>query len=124
VSKSCIVMAGRDVFSRTAMLNLYRTVLKLHRRALPQEMREIGDRYARSEFKAHKSANVGQVKVFAKEWKEYVYTIELQSSQGTGAFGQNLDEAKIKALNEEQRENVKRLEREAKRGVLGDHFHK
>ena len=29
-------MAGRDAFSRAAMLTLYRSVLKLHRRVLPQ----------------------------------------------------------------------------------------
>ena len=29
-------MAGRDAFSRSAMLTLYRSVLKLHRRVLPQ----------------------------------------------------------------------------------------
>ena len=36
-----------------------------------------------------------QVKAFAKEWKEYVYTIELQSHQGPNAFGRHLDPAKV-----------------------------
>ena len=59
-----------------------------------QELREMGDSYARNEFKAHKKAQIGQVKMFAKEWKEYVYTIELQAGQGPGAFGRHLDESK------------------------------
>ena len=36
-----------------------------------------------------------QVKAFAKEWKEYVYTIELQSNHGPNAFGRHLDPAKV-----------------------------
>ena len=36
-----------------------------------------------------------QVKAFAKEWKEYVYTIELQSHHGSNAFGRHLDPAKV-----------------------------
>ena len=187
-------MASRDAFSRSAMLALYRKVLKLHKNVLPkvpvcpcsalvdaacactkllpgacggeacawrqlaaracvrvrnagrcttraQEMRELGDSYARNEFKAHKKAQIGQVcpvrrdmahtgccacvyivagrpvpmlaschalwnhapdpslalpvqvKLFAKEWKEYVYTIELQAHQGS--FGRELDASKV-----------------------------
>ena len=84
-----------------------------------QELREMGDSYARNEFKAHKKAQIGQVKMFAKEWKEYAYTIELQAGQGPGAFGRHLDESKVMALNEEQKENLRRLEQEAKKAGRG-----
>ena len=40
-----------------------------------QELREMGDSYARNEFKAHKKAQIGQVKMFAKEWKEYALSL-------------------------------------------------
>eukprot|EP00286_Rhodomonas_abbreviata_P004420 CAMPEP_0181334578 /NCGR_PEP_ID=MMETSP1101-20121128/26343_1 /TAXON_ID=46948 /ORGANISM="Rhodomonas abbreviata, Strain Caron Lab Isolate" /LENGTH=110 /DNA_ID=CAMNT_0023444581 /DNA_START=9 /DNA_END=341 /DNA_ORIENTATION=+ len=100
-------------FSKQQMLNLYRTVLQLHRRVLPQEMRELGDKYVRSEFKAHKTAKIGQVKEFARQWKEYAYTIDLQAQKGQ--FGKDLDPKKQSFLNDDQRENLKRLEQEARK---------
>ena len=38
---SFLVMAGRDAFSRSAMLALYRNVLRLHKRVLPKVELEI-----------------------------------------------------------------------------------
>ena len=76
-------------------------------------MKELGDSYVRSEFKQHKKAKVGEVKVFARQWKEYLYTIEAQAA--TGTFGRNLREEEAAHMNQEQKENLKRLEEEAKR---------
>jgi hypothetical protein len=74
-------------------------------------MRELGDSYTRSEFKLHKSAKIGQVKEFVRQWKEYMYAIELQARQGQ--IGRDLDEAKIENLNEEQRAKLNTLKEEA-----------
>ena len=41
---------------RAAVLPLYRDILRLHRHKLPPVMRDLGDRYAREEFKARKRA--------------------------------------------------------------------
>ncbi|KAJ1473228.1 hypothetical protein T484DRAFT_1973508 [Baffinella frigidus] len=101
-------------FSKKSMTDLYRNVLKLHRRVLPQEMRDLGDKYARNEFKAHKTAKIGQVKEFARQWKEYVFAIDQQSKQGK--FGQDLDPQRALAMTQEQRESLDRLETEVRRG--------
>jgi len=69
-------------------------------------MRELGDKYARNEFKAHKSAKIGQVKEFSRQWKEYVYAIDEQSK--SGKFGQDLDPQRAQAMTQEQQENLNR----------------
>lgn len=74
-------------------------------------MRELGDNYTRSEFKLHKSAKIGQVKEFVRQWKEYMYAVELQAKQGQ--IGRDLDEAKIEVLNDEQRSKLSKLKEEA-----------
>ena len=76
-----------------------------------QDMRDLGDKYTRSEFKLHKNAKIGQVKEFVRQWKEYMYTIELQAKQGQ--IGRDLDETKLEKLNEEQREKLSQLKEEA-----------
>lgn len=37
-------------------LQLYRRILRAHRRKLPGEMRVLGDSYVKNEFRAHKTA--------------------------------------------------------------------
>eukprot|EP00292_Cryptomonas_paramecium_P033099 CAMPEP_0113710718 /NCGR_PEP_ID=MMETSP0038_2-20120614/30324_1 /TAXON_ID=2898 /ORGANISM="Cryptomonas paramecium" /LENGTH=77 /DNA_ID=CAMNT_0000636829 /DNA_START=99 /DNA_END=332 /DNA_ORIENTATION=+ /assembly_acc=CAM_ASM_000170 len=71
----------------------------------------MGDKYCRAEFKAHKNAKVGQVKEFVRQWKEYVFTIELQARQGV--FGKDMDDSKVQGLNEEQRDKLAELKEEA-----------
>mmetsp|Transcript_26287 Transcript_26287/g.41128 ORF Transcript_26287/g.41128 Transcript_26287/m.41128 type:complete len:110 (-) Transcript_26287:160-489(-) len=102
-----------SAFNKDAMLRLYRNILKLHRRVLPEEMRSLGDSYARSEFKAHKNAKIGFVKEFTKQWKDYCYTLELQATKGE--FGKNLDSKKVDTFNDEQKQQLERLESEARK---------
>mmetsp|Transcript_36268 Transcript_36268/g.70882 ORF Transcript_36268/g.70882 Transcript_36268/m.70882 type:complete len:110 (-) Transcript_36268:47-376(-) len=101
-----------SAFSKQSMLNLYRSVLKIHRRVLPQDMKMLGDKYARAEFKAHKSAKIGQVKQFAQQWKEYLITLDLQAQKG--AFGRDLDASKLEKLSEEQKGQLRQLEEETR----------
>mmetsp|Transcript_52250 Transcript_52250/g.130158 ORF Transcript_52250/g.130158 Transcript_52250/m.130158 type:complete len:111 (+) Transcript_52250:96-428(+) len=102
-----------SAFNKSSMLSLYRSVLRIHRRVLPQEMKELGDKYARSEFKAHKSAKIGQVKQFVQQWKEYVYTLDIQAQKG--AFGRDLDGSKLDKMSDEQKDQLKQLEEESRR---------
>lgn len=46
---------------------LYKTIIKLHR-GLPQELKLLGDGYARDEFKRHKNCNPDEAKIFMNEW--------------------------------------------------------
>ncbi len=43
------------------MLNLYRSIVRLHRKKLPPALRTMGDTYVRHEFDLHKKANLTQV---------------------------------------------------------------
>ena len=46
---------------------LYKAILRLHK-GMPPELKEIGDKYVKEEFKRHKDAEAPFVVVFMKEW--------------------------------------------------------
>ena len=48
-------------YSAAAMLNLYRSIIRLHRKKLPPALRTMGNTYVRHEFDLHKKANLTQV---------------------------------------------------------------
>ena len=47
---------------------LYRRILKLHR-SLPNDLKKLGDQYAKDEFRRHKGANQLEAYEFLTEWK-------------------------------------------------------
>ena len=52
---------------RQKVFKLYKTILRLHR-ALPKELKELGDQYVRDEFKRHKGIAPEHVAPFMMEW--------------------------------------------------------
>lgn len=56
---------------------LYKRILKLHYN-LPPDLKAIGDRYAKDEFKHHKTAEPKFVAPFLIQWKEYADLLEAQ----------------------------------------------
>lgn len=46
---------------------LYKMIFRLHK-SLPPDMKELGDKYVRNEFKLHKTASPEHTKVFLNEW--------------------------------------------------------
>jgi hypothetical protein len=114
-------------------LSLYRSLLRVHKKYLPVEMKELGDTYIKSEFRLHKSAKPEQADQFCKEWTEYreeilmtARAIESRSSgslddssksaggsQAVFDFGKNLPSDAD--LSEEQREQLEKLREEATR---------
>ena len=59
--------------SKDVALQLYRNILKAHKRYLPYEMRRLGDSYVKSEFKLFKAVtNEGQLNQFYTGWNEYL----------------------------------------------------
>lgn len=81
------------------MLNLYRSLLRIHAAVLPAPQRALGDRYVREEFKAHKDVPPAQADAFVKTWQEY--WVHLARSRG-GPIGRDLDEDTTQALSEDQ----------------------
>jgi len=62
---------------RGTILFLYRSILRLHQRHLPEDMRALGDAYVRSEFKLHKNVtNEKQKLQFFQGWMYYLTTIK------------------------------------------------
>lgn len=46
---------------------LYKLIFRVHR-AMPPELRIMGDNYAREEFKRHKGCNPEEARIFLNEW--------------------------------------------------------
>ncbi|CAK1554696.1 unnamed protein product [Leptosia nina] len=57
---------------------LYKLILRVHR-ALPAELRVIGDNYARDEFKRHKNCNPQEAAIFLNEWTDYAINLAKQT---------------------------------------------
>lgn len=56
---------------------LYKRILRLHKR-LPAELQQLGDQYAREEFKRHKKASPEYTVRFMKEWVNYSMMLSKQ----------------------------------------------
>jgi hypothetical protein len=52
---------------RSNVRKLYKTILRVHR-ALPAEIRELGDQYVKDEFRRHKDISKEHVAPFMLEW--------------------------------------------------------
>lgn len=62
---------------KATILFIYRSILRLHARHLPEKMRAIGDTYVRSEFKLHKNVtNEKQKTQFIQGWMNYLTTMK------------------------------------------------
>ncbi|CAM9368900.1 unnamed protein product [Hapterophycus canaliculatus] len=94
--------------SKSTVIRLYKDILRQHRFALPPKHRELGDRYVRSEFKAHKEATGDQVAQFMHAWESYLEQLRHQSGQ----VGRSLSEDEAAHLNDEQREQLFRLKQQ------------
>lgn len=90
---------------------LFRAILREHRRTLPAEMRQLGDKYVKDEFRRHTVAEPAFLERFFAEWDHYLATLQQQNA-ATG-FGSSLDETKKHALNDEQKQMLGKLKREA-----------
>lgn len=89
-------------------LRLYAGILRAHR-ALPPQMRSLGDAYVREEFRKHRAAKDSFLAPFFREWDGYL----AQLQAGPAAVGRDLGPDQAAALTQEQREQLARLHEEA-----------
>ncbi|CAH0745917.1 unnamed protein product [Diatraea saccharalis] len=68
-------MFGPEHVSRVRQL--YKLIFRVHR-ALPTELRIMGDNYARDEFKRHKNCNLEESRIFLNEWTDYAISLAKQ----------------------------------------------
>lgn len=85
-----------------AVFALFRSILRLHRRALPPPMRTMGDTYVASEFKRHlknSKTTQEQWQTFAREWQRYAAMLGGTADQqgATAAPQQQPDVASVTA---------------------------
>ncbi|CAH8532568.1 unnamed protein product [Schistosoma margrebowiei] len=80
---------------------LYKFILTLHR-SLPPHLREIGDKYVKTEFKKHKDVKPGFVQPFMVEWTKYAVELSMQIQQSIGNSNNKISEKdEIKMKKEE-----------------------
>lgn len=117
-------------------IGLYRSLLKAHKTHLPPEMRHLGDTYIKSEFKMHKNAKPEHLTGFFGEWEKYLEELKKTArtreslsmgavvdpsatAQASEAMAYGKDLPKGIELQEEQRQQLEALKREAEK--LGRH---
>ncbi|EEH38139.2 acetate non-utilizing protein [Paracoccidioides lutzii Pb01] len=89
--------AGQQ-FALLPPLQLYRRLLRAHRKKLPKDMRLLGDEYVKSEFRAHRNIdNPIHIVGFLTEWQSYAQKLEGDTWQG-----EKLDKAKIDKMSDQQ----------------------
>ncbi|KAG8231120.1 hypothetical protein J437_LFUL010446 [Ladona fulva] len=85
--------------------SLYKIIMKLHR-GLPQDMKTLGDMYAREEFKRHKKCNPAEANIFMNEWVVYAMTLSkqlgLKGPKTSKPLGINIDEEDLEKLRDDQ----------------------
>lgn len=101
---------------------LYKTILKLHR-GLPAELKQLGDEYARSEFKRHKDCSVQEATIFMSTWADYAINLSQQlgmrGKPPVKKIGQPIDDQLLENMTEEQLAQMYELLK-ASKGVEDD----
>jgi len=100
--------------------------------SLPPQMRTLGDAYVRSGFQQHRVAPPSQASSFLSQWSTYASDVENERNRRLvdielkgddmgreRGWGRDLEKEEVKGMNEEQREQMERLRREA-RGETGE----
>ena len=114
---------------------LYRSIMKAHKKYLPDQMRRLGDAYVKSEFKSHKEVKKPeQLEEFFSAWEQYLSQIQEAArakeslsagslterafsaatmSNSVGSFGKDVPHGL--ELSNEQRSRLNKLKEEALR---------
>ncbi|XP_051007909.1 succinate dehydrogenase assembly factor 3, mitochondrial [Acomys russatus] len=102
-------MPGRHV---SRVRSLYRRILQLHR-ALPPDLKALGDQYVKDEFRRHKTVGSGEAQRFLKEWETYAAVLWEQAKDSRQSFGTSLPEEKLNDFRDEQIGQLQELMQEA-----------
>lgn len=105
------------VISPTALcrmvLKLYREIVRTHRNVLPPPLREMGDTYARDEFRRHwkPQTTKSQWQAFVQEWQRYLSMLQGRADleEQSGDIPENV----LESLSAEQKAQLARLKEEA-----------
>ncbi|XP_020375334.1 succinate dehydrogenase assembly factor 3, mitochondrial isoform X1 [Rhincodon typus] len=101
---------------------LYKRLLLVHR-LLPDDLRAIGDRYVREEFRRSKGVGAEEANRFLKEWEAYADILQAQATESVmrpmqkACYGIDLTANKLNDFNEEQIGQLHTLMQEATKPV-------
>ncbi|XP_041040549.1 succinate dehydrogenase assembly factor 3, mitochondrial [Carcharodon carcharias] len=105
-----------DVIGRVRAL--YKRILLVHR-LLPPELRALGDRYVRDEFRRNRAVEVQQANRFIEEWEAYADILQAQATECVmhptqkANYGADLTANKLNDFNGEQVGQLYELMQEA-----------
>ena len=85
------------------ILNLYKTILRLHQ-YLPKDLKSVGDKYVKNEFRLHKQADKQFLKSFIYQWDDYRKSLEIQVKRSPENIfiGSSLTKENLDKLSEDQ----------------------
>uniref|UniRef100_A0A4X2JRR0 Succinate dehydrogenase assembly factor 3 n=2 Tax=Vombatus ursinus TaxID=29139 RepID=A0A4X2JRR0_VOMUR len=92
---------------------LYRRLLVLHR-ALPPDLRALGDQYVKDEFRRHKGVGREEALRFLREWERYAAALWQQTNAVEKMqLGARLTKEQLDDFSEEQIGQLQELMQEA-----------
>lgn len=117
-------MPPRKIPGPVAAKGLYRMLLRAHQKHLPNDMKELGDHYVKSEFKLHRNVKKHDtLDMFYTEWLGYLNAIESAAKvRAGGTVEMMVDRSQIDFgrdlppdidMDEEQMAALEKLKQEA-----------
>ena len=98
---------------RSAVLSLYRAILRHHRMHLSPELRVLGDGYVKSEFRLARKAEPRHAAAFVRSWHQYLDTVRQQAREQGAVVGSELEPVAVQSLSPEQQQQLEKLRAEA-----------
>ena len=98
------------------LLHLYRQILRVHQEKLPLPLQDLGNSYARDEFRRHRDepTTEQQWAIFRAEWRKYVAML---SGEADMTVSGDIPEDVVAHMTSEQKIRLQVLEEEARKSL-------
>lgn len=98
------------------LLHLYRQIRKVHKAKLPLPLQDLGNSYAKDEFKRHRDEPTTEQQwvIFRAEWNKYVAMI---SGEADLVVTGDIPQGVLDNMTQEQKIRLKILEEEARKAL-------
>lgn len=108
---------------RALQLALFRRIMRLHQRKLPDIHRAVGDRYVRQEFRSMgegggKQPTAQQEAQFMQLWVEYAQHLEVDAD--LFGIGRDMSDDDIDSMSDEQAHQLSKIEQSVRDINKGD----
>ena len=98
------------------LVSLYRRILEVHRSKLPLPLQDLGNSYARDEFRRHREEQTTEQQwaIFAAEWRKYVAMLSGEADMSPSG---DIPKDVLDHMTQEQKLRLHILEEEAKKAI-------